>query len=441
MLKIFSQLASLFSRFFLKITSLLGKNLWLVFFRKILVPFYKVFLFLEKKIKKIFFEDTLSQQLVEYKKSFRQKYIVHTILLIIFLLIIITNLSTKNAYADEFNKNSILAKIFIPENEEEIVEKSNLNKKESGYPKTETILSQLDTLESRKKIDTQETSPENKSLALLSQSGEALIKSNISPFTENGGTVPANQGNTIQTYTVQAGDTLGSIASRFNISINTLLWENNLSIGSYIRPGEKLSILPTNGVTYNIKSGDTLGSIAKKFGSSIEKILSYNNIADAANIKIKQKIIIPDGKPLSSGTLASRSTGSIKNIFSDKPATNADKSFVWPSNSRRITQYFSWRHNAIDIGAKSGSPIYAMKGGRVERAGWSTGYGYNIVVNHGNGVKSLYAHSRKLYVKVGDQVSQGEVLGEVGSTGWSTGPHIHLEIIINGSRGNPLSYL
>ncbi|OGG89492.1 hypothetical protein A3H03_02220 [Candidatus Kuenenbacteria bacterium RIFCSPLOWO2_12_FULL_42_13] len=441
MLKKLRQLAVILWHIFSKITLGLGKGLWQIFFERLLVPGYKGFLFGKKQINNIFFEPNPENGARFLPKSFHRLHLVHSIILMIFILNIINNFTTKNTYAEEFNKNSVLAKIFISEDGEEIVEKPVINNKKLNQPKSENILAELATIENKKysPFGSPADSTDNNMLAILSQSGEALIKSGASPFLENTNTT-GSANNTIQSYEVQAGDTLSSIAVKFNISVNTLLWENNLSLKSYIRPGEKLTILPASGVSYVVKAGDTISGIAKKFNASVNKILSYNKIDDSAAIKIKQKLIIPDAKPISTGSLVAKMPSAVKNIFS-KPSSASGGDLFWPTVSRRITQYFSWRHTAIDIGAKSGAPIYAISGGRVERAGWSTGYGYNIVINHGNGLKSLYAHAQRLYVKTGDQISAGEVIGEVGSTGWSTGPHIHLEIIINGARVNPLSYL
>ena len=113
----------------------------------------------------------------------------------------------------------------------------------------------------------------------------------------------------------------------------------------------------------------------------------------------------------------------------------------WPTVGHRITQYYSWRHTGLDIANKTGTPLYASEGGTVDYSGWSNGYGYNVLINHGGGKKTRYAHASKLYVKKGDVVSKGEAIAAMGSTGWSTGPHIHFEVIINGVKKNPLNYI
>jgi len=353
--------------------------------------------------------------------------------------VVFFNISTRDTYAEEFNKNSVFAQLFATEeNSEEIIEKAPNYTQLNKYTKTQTILNQLAALKAKSNLN-QASSLNKTELMAISPSGDAIIKPQTTPFessssetTTASASTPSRQG--IQTYVVKKGDTISTIAKKFGLSINTILWENKLSLNSYIRPGDKLTILPVDGITYTIRSGDTISSIAKRYGSTVNKILAYNNLTSANKIRVNQKIIIPDGK------LGHTPLTPTKTIRSYKKPTNPNSRFVWPSVSKRITQYYHWRHHAIDIGAKLGSPIYAIQGGRVERAGWSRGYGYNIVINHGNGIKSLYAHASKLYVKRGQQVKQGQIIGAVGSTGWSTGPHIHLEIRINNKKVNPLSY-
>ena len=114
---------------------------------------------------------------------------------------------------------------------------------------------------------------------------------------------------------------------------------------------------------------------------------------------------------------------------------------AWPTVGARITQYFSWRHVGVDIANKTGTPLYAADAGVVEFAGWATGYGNSIVINHGGGKKTRYGHASKLFVKVGDEVEKGENIAAMGSTGWSTGPHLHFEVMINGAKYNPLNYI
>ncbi|MFH1890471.1 MAG: peptidoglycan DD-metalloendopeptidase family protein [Candidatus Kuenenbacteria bacterium] len=420
----------------------MGKSFWSFVFNIIIVPIYRFFLFIKRYFNKFLSYNPLLS-LEQNKYNARKNSWFHIVMAILAILVLAGNIKTQETYAEEFGKNSILAEILIDDNEEEVVAKSKPIKEWASAPKTENILEQLSAIEA-KDMALKDGQMKTDQIA-LAQGGDAIIQPVITPFKNDGkpenSELSSSTKNEIQYYYVKQGDSLSVIAEKFGVSINTILWENNLSLNSYIRPGDKLAILPVSGISYGIKSGDTLSHIASEFGTTVDKIVSFNNIDSESVLKVRQKIIIPGGKLGYSALTPTRSLGSIKNIFSPSSGTASEKNFLWPSVSKRITQYYHWRHTAIDIGAKAGSPIYAAKAGRVEYAGWSTGYGYNIIINHGGGVKTLYAHSRKLYVKRGDQVQQGEVLGEVGSTGWSTGPHIHFEIIINGASVNPLSYL
>ena len=420
-----------------KIVKTILTSFWQIIFKTTLVPTYKLLLFINKKIQKYLIHNPYLTAR-QIKTTFKQNSPAHIIIIIIALFVLITNFSTREIYAEEFNKKSIIAQLLITDIQEEIIEKSPDFTELKERPKTESILGQLSALEPKKNINgnKNQLTTNGKQIA-LSQGGEVLIKPTITPFDEEDAVPATLQINKkdIEYYTVQSGDTLSAIAEKFGISINTILWENNLSLSSYIRPGDKLAILPITGISYTVSSGDTLSSIAKKFNTSLEKILAFNNLESPSVIKSRQKLIIPDGK------LGYSSLTRTRSIYSSNSASPSDRNFLWPANSKRITQYYHWRHHAVDIGDKNGAPIYAARAGRVERSGWSTGYGYNIVINHGGGIKTLYAHASKLYVKHGQQVSQGEVIGAIGSTGWSTGPHVHFEIIINGSKVNPLSYL
>jgi murein DD-endopeptidase MepM/ murein hydrolase activator NlpD len=289
----------------------------------------------------------------------------------------------------------------------------------------------------------------------LAYSGDFLISG--SPF----GPVSGNDSQTINTeqppqnrseiiyYTVANGDTISSIAKKFGISVNTVLWSNNLTAFSLIRAGNKLSILPVSGVTYTVKSGDTVGKIARNFGVEEGKIFQYNSIRSANSLVIGQTVIIPGGKQITASSNIARTVSNTKNnaaaviekLVNPKKAPASGAKMAWPTEGHRISQYYSWRHTGLDIANKVGTPLYAAEAGKVEFSGWSNGYGNNVVINHGGGKKTRYAHASKLFVKVGESVERGEQIANMGSTGWSTGSHIHFEVIINGTKYNPLSYI
>lgn len=255
--------------------------------------------------------------------------------------------------------------------------------------------------------------------------------------------------NSIVNYTVQKGDTVSTIARRFDITVNTILWANNLGSYSLIRPGDSLIILPDSGVMHTVKSGDTISKIARAYGVEEEKILSSNQLG--ATLRIGDKIMIPGGRritvaattPAASSGSNSSGLGIIRDLVKapSSPAATSGTKMAWPTDGARITQYYSWRHTGLDIANKTGTPLYAAEDGTVEYSGWSNGYGYNVLVDHGDGRKTRYAHASKLFVEVGDSVSRGENIAAMGSTGWSTGPHIHFEVIINGKKQNPLNYI
>jgi len=241
-------------------------------------------------------------------------------------------------------------------------------------------------------------------------------------------------------HTVQSGDSISTIAQQYGVSTNTILWENNLTWLSTIKPDQKLTVLPTSGLSHTVKSGDTVSAIAKKYQAEADDIIVFNKLADASDITNGEKLIIPNGVKPAEVQKVYKPSGSIfKNITTPAPAETGSK-LLWPLTSHRMTQYFGWRHAGIDIGDHVGNPIYAADNGKVERAGWNTGYGYNLVIDHGNGIKTLYGHASKLLVTAGQTVSRGQLIAEIGSTGWSTGPHLHFEVIVSGSKVNPLNY-
>ena len=252
-------------------------------------------------------------------------------------------------------------------------------------------------------------------------------------------------------YTVQKGDAVSTIARRFGVTVNTILWANNLTASSLIRPGDTLTILPESGILHTVKSGDTISKIARTYDVEEEKILSSNQLG--ATLKIGDKIMVPGGRRITVAAATPRPTtpaasnttglGIIRDLVKapDSPVAATTEGMLWPTEGRRITQYYSWRHTGLDIANKTGTPLYASEAGTVEFAGWSNGYGYNVVIDHGGGKKTRYAHASQMFVKAGDTVTRGEHIAAMGSTGWSTGPHIHFEVIINGVKQNPLNYI
>ncbi len=245
-------------------------------------------------------------------------------------------------------------------------------------------------------------------------------------------------------YTVQDGDTISSIADKFGITTNTILWQNKLTDSDSIKIGETLQILPVPGIAHIVQKGDTVESISKKYGlpaadAIIEfKFNTFTN-DETFELAIGQTVIVPNGvKPSSQGSFA---PAIAVQITPNAGSVVASGSFVWPTQGI-ITQGFYWYHPGVDI-ANAGAPnILAADGGRVVAEGWdNTGYGNRIIIDHGNGMQTLYAHMSAFYVTLGQSVNRGDLIGRMGSTGHSTGTHLHFEIHINGIHANPLNYL
>jgi len=232
------------------------------------------------------------------------------------------------------------------------------------------------------------------------------------------------------TYTVQDGDTLWSIADQFTLDVDTLRWSNpDLERNpDMLSVGMELVILPVVGVYHTVQAGDTLGDIAQRYGVAESDILNFplNGLTDPDNLRQGQKLIIPHGR---------------RDLDRPTPQPSPASPFAWPLVGA-ITQGFGDAHQGIDIGAPYGSAVYAARGGQVIRVGWArTGYGYTVIIDHGDGLQSLYSHMKGPWVQVGDQVERGQLIGEVGSTGNSSGPHVHFEVRVAGQAMDPKGYL
>lgn len=247
-------------------------------------------------------------------------------------------------------------------------------------------------------------------------------------------------------YEVKSGDTLSSIAKRFEISVDTIKWANNLGNVDTIKPGQKLKILPVSGVAHEVQKGDTLESVAKKYSASSQAILDFpfNDVPDDFKLTVGQVLIVPDGVPPQAPVSTPRQTPTYLAQGPSSPTFSAPGggNFIWPTRGI-LTQSFSWYHPGIDVADRSAPGIVAADGGLVKVAGWPDNYGYGnrVVIDHGNGYQTLYAHLSNIYVTVGQKVSRGQVIGQMGTTGRSTGIHLHFEIRYKGIAVNPLAIL
>lgn len=240
-------------------------------------------------------------------------------------------------------------------------------------------------------------------------------------------------------YTVKKGDTLYSIANTYDVSIETIIESNNISNPNLIHPGQEFSFPATSGLLYTIAEEDELSAIAEKYEVEIESIW-FANALDSDNLEPGSLLIIPGAKLPQWKPAAARAGSS-----SVSYANVSLPSFIWPLQGRISSPFNAWRgtyyHRGLDITGRHGSPIYAAASGTVMASGWKGTYGYMVLVQHNSGVSTLYAHASKLLVKKGEYVEQGQLIARVGSTGRSTGPHLHFEVRINGTPVNPRPHL
>jgi len=236
-------------------------------------------------------------------------------------------------------------------------------------------------------------------------------------------------------YTIVKGDTLSTIAQKFGVSIDTIKWANDIQ-GDSLTIGKDLKIPPVTGVVHKVRDGETVYSIAKKYKTDAQKIVNFpfNDFADLDTfaLNIGQTLIVPDGVIEQAPAI----------IFQAPPVfAGGTGQFMWPTNGV-ITQYPIWYHMALDIANPGGPPVMAADDGIVTTVKYLTyDYGHHVVIDHGNGFSSLYGHMTDIYVTPGQRVTRGTVIGRMGSTGRSTGTHLHFEIRYNGSAQNPLSFL
>jgi murein DD-endopeptidase MepM/ murein hydrolase activator NlpD len=279
--------------------------------------------------------------------------------------------------------------------------------------------------------------------------------------------IPSRPRQEILKYTVLEGDTIFGISERFGLKPETILWGNYyvlLDNPHSLQPGQELSILPVNGTYHEWNQGEGLNGVAKYYGVTPEDIINYpaNNldaatIGDYANPNIAPGtwLIVPNGRrefiswsaplgvtrenPASARVLGEGACGPISGGAVGYGA------FIWPANKHYLSGFDyspSTNHWGLDIAGNEGEAVYATDAGVVVYAGWNNyGYGNMIMVDHGNNFQSLYAHLSSIKVGCGQSVGQGDLIGAVGTTGRSSGPHLHFEIRAISSFVNPWDVL
>lgn len=249
------------------------------------------------------------------------------------------------------------------------------------------------------------------------------------------------------THTVQKGDTLISIAVQHGVSIETLYWFNGLKSADLLSVDQKLQIPPVDGLVYEVEAGDTLDSIAEDFEVRKGNLIAYapNNLREPYTLVEGQELFVPGASKAIPRPPATPSGRPFRLTAPGYATLPGGERFSWPT-SGRLTDRFGWTgtrwHNGLDIAAPWGTPIYAAAAGTVSTAGWKSGYGYMVIIGHGDGWETRYGHmAQQPEVAAGQWVERGQLIGYMGCTGNCTGPHVHFEIRSYGDNCNPLDYL
>jgi murein DD-endopeptidase MepM/ murein hydrolase activator NlpD len=411
------------------------------------------------------------------------RYLLHASIALLAIITIIGNFEARQAHAQDIGQHSLLFAMATDQQSEiveEPVEPTNVVH-DANYLAAGTFIG-IPNID----FDYTDTATVQPSLTVPGTIAAA-------PF-EIPGTKPQAPRTQIETYVVKDGDTLGSIAQQFGVNVGTILWNNSLTEKQYIRPGDTLTIPPVSGLIIAAKKGDTLSSLASRYNADVNEIASANNLDPNESIAVGKQLIVPGGTPpeivqtqtqiiassqhpttpavrvppsAPSSLVILPSSGhespSASYIGSDgiprNPITENDapkppdastaaadspsNRLMWPTSGHSITQYYGLLHTGIDIDGDYSSPMYAAADGVVEQAGWNSGgYGLMIMIDHPQlNMKTRYGHSSKLFVKAGDVVKKGQVIAMIGTTGRSTGTHLHFEVYVNNVRTNPLGYV
>lgn len=229
----------------------------------------------------------------------------------------------------------------------------------------------------------------------------------------------------ISIYVVREGDSLSQIAEMFDVSASTIVWANDIKSGSQIQPGQTLIILPVSGVRHVVKKNDTIKSIAKEYKGDVEEIMQYNGFTEDTVLVVGNVVTVPDGEIAGPAYTITK-----RKVVRGTGGPTYSGYYIRPVAGGRRSQGLHG-YNAVDFAASYGTPILAAATGEViisKNYGWNGGYGTYIVIRHSNGTQTLYSHNNQNIVYAGQSVVQGQVIGYVGSTGKSTGAHVHFEI-------------
>ena len=424
--------------FFVKIAEPVIMAFGRIVFKGVLFPMYLVYKPLKLRVQKILLPIKHSVW-----KVFLTRYIVHGF--IIFLILIVTS---QNIFAKEndniFEGGSIIVQLIGQMHSDGETGETIVKEEKSGSTPPVPIAASGSSNSLLPEMN--EIPAEGENLASTAGTAESQI---LDP-NATGGIEPNEVRAAVEEYMVQGGDTISSIAEKFGISVNTILWANDLNERSLIRPDDKLSIPPVSGVLHKVKSGDTLDKIASRYSVSADQVIEFNRLADANDLNIDELLIIPGGvmpeAPRTVPQVQPQSSFAIRlpSLFMPPPPVKVSPGnrLLWPAATRKINQYYrGWIHTGVDLECSYGQANYAANDGVVTRSGWARGYGYSVEIDHGGGMRTLYGHNQKNLVRAGQRVNRGQAIGMCGSTGRSTGTHLHFEVISGGRKLNPLTYL
>lgn len=394
---------------------------------------------------------------------FTNRYVAHAALLVISIATVATQFPTKNATASDTRHSLLYA--MVTHGEDEIVEESAALERQT---KNANYLGS-DTIQALPGIDFDYEEDADQLPADLTIPGNIAVRPDMQPSPSGEERVP--QRTTTETYIVQSGDTVAAIAKKYGVNVGTIIWANRLTARSIIRPGDQLKIPPVSGLLHTVKRGDTVEKIAQRYRAKPEELYATNRLTPQHILRIGDELVVPGGIPPEpprpakpralSGVRPDVPLSRVQNKTYDQyqelirspldsrlkpPDAETDllpkNKLLWPTKSHAINQYYGWRHTGLDLEGDYTDPIYAAEDGVVEKAGWNnSGYGLLVFIDHENGIKTRYAHASKIFVHEGEQVKRGQVIAMVGTTGRSTGTHLHFEVLINGRRVNPLGYI
>jgi len=447
-----------------------------IIIRFIILPIYQILLIVRLRVSRL-----LISARGFFFLLFTNRYVFHAALLAISIPVIVSQLQAKSATAMDVGQHSVLYAL-VTDDRDAVME-------ETVHPEGETKNSRYlgaDTIQAMPAIDFDYEQMDQSPVDLTIPGSIAIrpmepgvtstqstdITSPIASAPE-----PAQpRSEETRYYTIKSGDALATIANKFGVTVGTLIWANNLTERSILRIGDSLKIPPVSGVLHLVKRGDTIASIANKYGVETSEIYDANHLTKESILTVGKELIVPGGtppvpiavkpaKPTTKPTTVAvrpdipltRITGKALDLYQEivktpddtrsKPPDAdlekaADTKLLWPTRLHIINQYYGWKHTGVDFDGDYTDPIYASEDGIVEKAGWNnSGYGLMILIDHQNGYKTRYGHGSKIFVQEGDKVKRGQVIAMVGTTGRSTGTHLHYEVYKNGKRVNPLAYI